>query len=311
MSVPLNGGTKTIAFLVPPDYNSANKYKLILALHGKGDTGPGFRNQLRGFSEKSIYPTHKCILVCPDGGNPADPDQNFHYPAGDEEIIGIALDTALAMYNIDPDYTYLLGWSLGGRSGLKWGLDNYRDFSGLDLWTPAVQSNAEAANQTSKIYFDYNKSVNIPVCITVGTSDSYYGPLKIVRDSLNAAGCNLAFKEFSGSHQAPSQQLMIDCFNHIDTYTGIKPNYNEAGKYVEVYPNPSDGIFHIQTNVSVNEVRGLKVYDLLGKTVFDQKGSGALQKVNYQIDLSQKSGGIYFVETQTVNGSFVEKVLLK
>lgn len=163
--------SRSLSFYIPDTYNASNPYKLIVSLHGSGDNSVNFRNAISPVSSSAGSPFYNCIIVCPDGGS--DPSRSFQQPAGDEEIIRVARDSARKWYNIDDNSIYLNGFSLGARSALYYGLKNYSLWKGMFLWTPAVQSIAEADN---KSYFKYNYSNanKIPICMTVGANDANY-----------------------------------------------------------------------------------------------------------------------------------------
>ncbi|MFA7688397.1 MAG: T9SS type A sorting domain-containing protein, partial [Moheibacter sp.] len=63
---------------------------------------------------------------------------------------------------------------------------------------------------------------------------------------------------------------------------------NELENKITLYPNPTTGIINLQTQQKVNSV---SVYNLMG-----QKVSYSLNKEKTSIDISNLSGGIYFVE---------------
>ena len=74
---------------------------------------------------------------------------------------------------------------------------------------------------------------------------------------------------------------------------------------VEIYPNPSSGIFHISD--SKNQVNTVKVFNLMGELVYSiSSPSGKSGEVS--IDLSKVAKGIYFVQISTDLGVVNKKV---
>jgi len=127
--VSFNGGTRTFSYYVPTSYSPSKKYKLLINLHGQGDGGTRYCQQLTPFSTSGFI--GDIILVCPSEGTNlsgfADP------PGEDDGIIDAVVSETKSMYNIDVDEIILSGFSLGGRAALKIGLDDYQNYKGLIL----------------------------------------------------------------------------------------------------------------------------------------------------------------------------------
>lgn len=69
---------------------------------------------------------------------------------------------------------------------------------------------------------------------------------------------------------------------------------------IQIYPNPVANILYLETPVPP---KGVKVFNLLGKQLLEQKGPVD------QLDLSNLPSGLLFVEIQTEEGSVVKKVV--
>jgi predicted esterase len=169
-------GTRKISCLIPNDYDSTIPNKLLVCLHGAGDNSTNYSSALKeqldweGLAEN-------CLYVFPDGGD--DRARDFYAPAGDEAIIDSTIAWMSREYNINADSIFLQGFSLGGRSALKYGLDNYDKIVGLMLHTPAMQSPLDVNNiEGYSLNFAYENANKIPISITVGTKD--YGFKKTV-----------------------------------------------------------------------------------------------------------------------------------
>jgi enterochelin esterase-like enzyme len=193
---------RRLSCYVPTNYNAAIPTKLIIGLHGLGDNSTNYRNALvnsLGFA--AAVPN--TILICPDGGN--DPNSDFYFPAGDEAIIEESIAFARTNYNIDTTEIVLQGFSLGGRSALRYGLLHTDDFKGLLLTTPAVQGVKEAVQQyAAGGMYDYDQASQIPIYITHGSTDELYGsPIDSLCEQL--VRHNAAFKlyRFNAGHVVP------------------------------------------------------------------------------------------------------------
>lgn len=202
-SVTFNGSARTLANFVPTTYTAAQPHKLVIALHGMGDAAANYRNALvNALSFSAAFPN--TILICPDGGN--DQGRDFYQPAGDELIIEEAINYARTNYNIDTNEIILQGFSLGGRSALKYGLEHTSKFKALLLNTPAIQGVKEAANEA---LFDFNFAAadELPVYITIGNNDPLYNePVNRMVAQLVGNNGKVAYKLFTGAHTVPDFQ---------------------------------------------------------------------------------------------------------
>ncbi|RYD99712.1 MAG: T9SS type A sorting domain-containing protein [Sphingobacteriales bacterium] len=202
-SVTFNGTARTLANYVPATYTAAQPHKLVIALHGMGDAAASYRNALvNSLAFPAAFPN--TILICPDGG--ADQGRDFYQPAGDELIIEEAINFARTNYNIDTTEIILQGFSLGGRSALKYGLEHASKFKALLLNTPAIQGVKEAANEA---IFNYNFSAahELPIYVTIGNNDPLYNePVNRTVAQLVANNGMVAYKIFPGAHTVPAFQ---------------------------------------------------------------------------------------------------------
>jgi poly(3-hydroxybutyrate) depolymerase len=172
-TVLFNSKERILSCYVPPAYDSSIRCQLMVCLHGMGDNSNNYRNALiSSLNWKTVFPG--TIFICPSGGDDANGD--FSTPPGDEEIIEKSIAYAKQHYNIDSTKIILQGFSLGGRSALKYGLDNPAMFKGLLLNTPAIQGLDDALNKIPfmGMYFNYANASKVPAYITCGGSDLIY-----------------------------------------------------------------------------------------------------------------------------------------
>lgn len=159
VTVTIQGSARTLSCYVPPTYNSAVPHRLVVGLHGSGDVSANYRSAMINTLQFQNYLTNT-IFIFPDGGS--DQARDFYTPAGDEAIIDSAIQYAFNNYNIDTSRMLLQGFSLGGRSALKYGLDNPYRFSGLLLNTPALQGVRDAIYNP---WFNYVAAAGLPIVI--------------------------------------------------------------------------------------------------------------------------------------------------
>ena len=70
-----------------------------------------------------------------------------------------------------------------------------------------------------------------------------------------------------------------------------------------VFPNPNKGIFTVESSVKIK----FKVYDLLGKIIFEKSDLSLSQ----QVDISDKENGVYVIRIITDNGTEIIKRIIK
>jgi pimeloyl-ACP methyl ester carboxylesterase len=213
-TITFNGESRTISMYVPADYNPANKYQLMVCLHGLGDNSTNFRNALINSLKWNNLPN--TIFACPDGGS--DQNKDFYSPAGDEEIIPTTIAFVRDSFNIDTTKIVLEGFSLGGRSALKYGLDNPTKFKALFLNTPAMQGPMDALNLAPvSLMFNYKNASKIPIAITVGEQDLYSFIIPLTLDKLIENDCKVIYVEVPGmGHSIPGQTYTGKCWNFLE-----------------------------------------------------------------------------------------------
>lgn len=85
-----------------------------------------------------------------------------------------------------------------------------------------------------------------------------------------------------------------------------EPLYVEENNFnkISLYPNPTSGIIHIQSEVEINSV---EIINALGKAIFSKETRGQ----NIEINLRDFPTGLYFVRVKTDSGTGVEKLILR
>ena|SRR3990172_11664508 len=85
------------------------------------------------------------------------------------------------------------------------------------------------------------------------------------------------------------------------TYAGFSVNELSNSFNISVFPNPSNGIFTLQ---SAEEITSVEIYNVLGEKVW----SGSEQ---IEIDLSAQSKGIYFVKVLSTDKVSTQKIVIE
>jgi len=107
------------------------------------------------------------------------------------------------------------------------------------------------------------------------------------------------------SNYISANDLMWEFFQKHTLDCGLSTNINDEINNtpdIKIYPNPSNGKFHIQHSENFSYL-SITVNNVLGETVLKTKNEST-------IDLSNHLPGIYFITTQTDIKTLVQKVIL-
>ncbi|TAL58286.1 MAG: T9SS type A sorting domain-containing protein, partial [Bacteroidetes bacterium] len=90
------------------------------------------------------------------------------------------------------------------------------------------------------------------------------------------------------------------------TTTGIS-QINTDGLQVNIWPNPSDGMFNVQWLMADGNIPGIEVYNVFGEKVYEQMANGKwLMAIppnsGIIIDLSSHPDGVYFLQISAIGG---------
>ena len=80
---------------------------------------------------------------------------------------------------------------------------------------------------------------------------------------------------------------------------------------IEIYPNPADKVLNLSFTANSNTDLLLKVSDISGRVVFEEKNSITSGSNNLSIDVSELSEGIYLLNISEGNSSLTYRVLIK
>lgn len=223
-TISFMSGTRAMAVYVPTTYTAGTPHKLMVCLHGLGDTCTNYRNALIGtLAWNTNMPN--TIYVCPEASSR---NADYYYPTGAEDIVQASIDYARSLYNIDTNEIVLQGFSLGGRAVLRYGLDNYSKFKALLLNTPAIQGVKQALGGTA-YPFNYANAKNIPVYITHGGTDQLYtGPIDTAYMNLMLNDCPAIL------HRYPTMAHTIPAFSNMNDFPAYATDPRAAGADLHV-----------------------------------------------------------------------------
>lgn len=218
-NIPFANGTRQLSVYVPTNYNPANKYKVMVCLHGLGDNAANYRNALvNSLNWRTLLPN--TIFVCPES-SATTADYFAPNGSGNEEIIKESINYIRTNYTVDTTDITLQGFSLGGRAALRYGLNNPNVFKGLLLNTPAIQGVKEGSSKQPAYPFALTNANKIPVYISHGENDVFYtAPIDSIVEQLILNDCPLHFRRVAGlNHSIPSSSQLGDFSKFFDSTT--------------------------------------------------------------------------------------------
>jgi hypothetical protein len=108
-----------------------------------------------------------------------------------------------------------------------------------------------------------------------------------------------AFTVTMAGYQVFNGSFTVDAANE-DVDVVLTVGVNALSSQINVYPNPSNGVFNINVGSSMN----LEVFDITGKIINTQVVNGATQ-------MKLDAAGIYFLKFSNPEGSYTMKVVVK
>lgn len=95
----------------------------------------------------------------------------------------------------------------------------------------------------------------------------------------------------------------------VDECTNIEENSNPVA--MQIYPNPTKGIFSIDLLHHSSETIAIKIFNSLGQLVFEQTKMVSKKDVKQEIDLSSHAEGIYLLQLNDGTTTYTQRIILK
>ncbi|MGB1296374.1 MAG: T9SS type A sorting domain-containing protein [Flavobacteriales bacterium] len=280
-NLTVDGVSRSVEYAVPNTYNANEKYGLLVALPGCGNTSKSaeFRDQL-----DFMNADFKTIVVAPHGIS------SLYYKMDDADstIISKSIQDALSTYNIDESHVFLTGFSCNGYVATKYGTySTIYPFAGIIPYNAGISMDEINAG-------DFNLETDVPTCICIGDQDPNLVTNKTIADSISHYGGNVFLNEMPGvGHTTGNASFKDEVSECMQWMKNILPplSVNEEIEHSELVSwNNSHGkslSFDLATNPKNAK---LVVYDVTGKLIY----STNITKTQNRIDLSSFPEGIVF-----------------
>lgn len=294
---------KGFSVYLPSTYDPTGSNPLMLAFHPFNTStwdASIWRDSLLTFAE-----TNGLVLLCPDGG----PDGKVDDPI-DTSFTTFLLDRMPEWYHTDPQRTYVMGFSWGGRSVYTYGLANSHRFAGFMPIAAAVEGGNQISGQSARAF-------NKLFYLIHGTSDSPGIRFYPSRDSLEAARACVQTHLLAGvghTFDFPNRNaLMTEAFTWLteascnNAPVGITPTLTSHGD-LQLFPNPvlAGSSIHWKANEGSAAIERIMLYDISGKVAIE-----AIDPVD-QVQVPENLlPGIYLLIVETNGQLMTHKIFIK
>lgn len=177
-------------------------------------------------------------------------------------------------------------------------------YAGGDQWFTAIIP----ASGNLTIETDSTNGDDTGMAVYTGNCDN-----ALVFEDCNDDGGNGTYSMIELNGYTPGETVYIRVWEYdesnssiqfeISAYDASLSNESFLSSNILIYPNPSHGVFTINSDEELE----IKVFDLVGKLIFTNKISSGIN----QIDISNYSSGIYLLQCTTNNESVKNIKLIK
>lgn len=111
-----------------------------------------------------------------------------------------------------------------------------------------------------------------------------------------------ANKDFDSAH------FRIVNVYEIPTATAIRTNVNSSK--LRVFPNPSNGLFHV-SGIALSNTATIQIFDVLGQSVYSKnRNEMNMQENEYSIDISMLPKGVYLLHVNDGASEYFQQLIL-
>lgn len=188
-------GDMPYRLFLPVEYDSLQRYPLILWLHGAGGGGTDNADQIAGdqtagthaWTTPEMQAEHPVFLLAPQADNGWVTADNPGLGPVLTRVLQI-LDAVSAEYPIDPRRVYVLGQSMGGAGAWNLISNQPERFAAAVLVCPVIHSADRAA-----------KAARVPTWLFMGEKDGLAPVARATMEALRRAGSTARYTEYPGA----------------------------------------------------------------------------------------------------------------
>ncbi len=102
-----------------------------------------------------------------------------------------------------------------------------------------------------------------------------------------------------------------DTFEVTITSVSIQDGFGKLPiDFLDVYPNPTNGIFTLKLRLTKADLLEIAIYDLMGKRIMRTE-EAIVQYLERDFDLNNEAEGIYYLSLKMSEGTFVRKIEIR
>ena len=83
----------------------------------------------------------------------------------------------------------------------------------------------------------------------------------------------------------------------------------KIARNINIYPNPSSGIFNIRFSDSWKGDVGIKVVDIFGRSKYQNIIDNSSGSMSHRVDISSSSQGLYILELSQGDKKVIKKII--
>jgi hypothetical protein len=138
------------------------------------------------------------------------------------------------------------------------------------------------------------------------TMDPYTGELKLFAINTGVYAVAYKLEEWrSGLRVASSEHnMLIDATVPLSIWGNQEERENS-----NVYPNPTNGSFTLETNFAKNEKLSIMLYNLMGEKVITVEENAPAGNYKRKVNMDELPSGFYFLSLQTESRAFIQKIM--
>lgn len=277
---------KKYSIYVPSSYVEGTENKLMVALHPWNTSrwnAKSWCDTLVDFAEKNGL-----LVLCTDGGSDGKVDD-----AIDTAFTSALLDSMHTWYTVNPEKTFLMGFSWGGRTTYTYGLNRYQTFAGFMPIGAAISLGDVPNNIRSN-------AANLPWYLIHGSMDApstRYTAMLGMLDDNNAITESNYLSGVGHTIDFPNRnKILTEGFEWLDSVSSLNTSTaqiidKEASLRIS-YQGSSQSL--LVQNVQASGKLQLSLFDLSGKLHWE--GQISLDNASSRlVQLPKLSKGVYTV----------------
>ncbi len=154
--------------------------------------------------------------------------------------------------------------------------------------------------------FEYNGTDNLMIEVVWGDNGFYTGGDDFYKVHASAVATGSVIYGFADYETPPNMDGTSSSRPNIKLAfePGTIDNQRVISGSFKVYPNPSKGLFAVET---LSDVAEISIYNLNGQLIFKTFTDSKLTNV----DLSNQSAGVYLVKISDVSNSYTQKLIIR